>query len=358
MMPMLGVPAPWFEAESLENPRYNFSSLGGRFVLLAFLPQDEARRSAAVRLLDGFGDLHQDRRMVAFAVSREPLNPRRGRESRRLRWFFDPDGAISRLYGALDAAGGERPHWVLIDPSLRVLAYGGFGDAELLGKLLTGLPDPDAHAAVELHAPVLIVPRIFERSLCERLIAHYQQTGGEPSGIMQDIGGRTVGVLNDFKRRRDAQIEDADFRTELRQRLMSRLLPEMKKAFQFQATRLERYIVACYDAGDGGYFRPHRDNTTLGTAHRKFACTINLNAEEFDGGELRFPEFGRRSYRAPTGGAVVFSCSLLHEATPVTRGRRYAFLPFFYDEEGAGVRKSNARRMAPDEAGVTAEPAS
>jgi predicted 2-oxoglutarate/Fe(II)-dependent dioxygenase YbiX len=104
---------------------------------------------------------------------------------------------------------------------------------------------------------------------------------------------------------------------------------------------MERYLVACYDAAHGGHFRAHRDNTTKGTAHRRFAVTINLNADEFGGGELRFPEFGPRSYRAPTGGAVVFSCSLLHEALPVTSGRRYAFLPFLYDEAAARVRVAN-----------------
>lgn len=346
MIPVLGGPAPWFEAPSLDNPRFNFSSLGGRFILLAFLPREETACAEAVRLLAGFGELYRPRRLAAFAVSREPVNPARRAEGGELRWFFDVDGEVSRRYRALDGAGAERPHWVLIDPSLRVFAVGGFGDGEILGKLLSWLPEPDAHAGVELHAPVLIVPRVLERPLCERLIAHYERTGGEPSGIMQDVGGRTVGVLNDFKRRRDAQIEDEAFRAELRQRLVTRLLPEIRKAFQFKATRVERYIVACYDAEDGGYFRPHRDDTTLGTAHRKFACTINLNAEAFEGGDLRFPEFGSRTYRAPSGGAVVFSCSLLHEATPVTRGRRYAFLPFLYDEEGARTRLANARRQA------------
>jgi predicted 2-oxoglutarate/Fe(II)-dependent dioxygenase YbiX len=69
-----------------------------------------------------------------------------------------------------------------------------------------------------------------------------------------------------------------------------------------------------------------------------FACSINLNAEEFEGGDLRFPEFGSRTYRPPTGGAVIFSCTLLHEATPVTKGTRYAFLPFFYDDAAAKIR--------------------
>jgi len=122
------------------------------------------------------------------------------------------------------------------------------------------------------------------------------------------------------------------------------------RAYQFQATRIERYIVACYDAAEGGFFHPHRDNETLGTAHRRFACSINLNAEEFEGGDLRFPEFGPRTYRPPTGGAVVFGCNLLHEATPVTRGRRYAFLPFFYDEEGQRTREANLTFVQPDPA--------
>ena len=71
--------------------------------------------------------------------------------------------------------------------------------------------------------------------------------------------------------------------------------------------------------------------------------TINLNAGDYDGGDLRFPEYGPRTYRAPTGGAIVFSCSLLHEATPVTRGTRYAFLPFLYDDAAARLREAWTR---------------
>jgi hypothetical protein len=123
-------------------------------------------------------------------------------------------------------------------------------------------------------------------------------------------------------------------------------VPEIAKAFQFRVTRIERYIVACYDAADGGHFRAHRDNTTKGTAHRRFAVSINLN-DGYDGGELWFPEFGPRRYRPPAGGAVVFSCSLLHEATRVTRGVRYATLPFLYDDAaGSGSRTRPFSRAA------------
>ncbi|RYF88807.1 MAG: 2OG-Fe(II) oxygenase, partial [Caulobacteraceae bacterium] len=45
--------------------------------------------------------------------------------------------------------------------------------------------------------------------------------------------------------------------------------------------------------------------------------------------------------------ACVFSCSILHEATPVTRGERFAFLPFLYDEASAKVREENLKYLDP-----------
>jgi predicted 2-oxoglutarate/Fe(II)-dependent dioxygenase YbiX len=103
---------------------------------------------------------------------------------------------------------------------------------------------------------------------------------------------------------------------------------------------MERYIVCCYAAEDGAYFRAHRENTTKGTAHRRFAVSINLN-DDFEGGEVSFPEYGSQSFKLAPGGAVVFSCSLLHAVSKVTSGRRYAFLPFLYDEAAAAVREAN-----------------
>jgi predicted 2-oxoglutarate/Fe(II)-dependent dioxygenase YbiX len=149
---------------------------------------------------------------------------------------------------------------------------------------------------------------------------------------MLEVDGRTIMTRDGlFKSRRDHHIQHESTRVAMRERIERRLVPEIWKAFQFSATRVERYIVACYDAADGGHFQAHRDNTTPGTAHRRFAVTINLN-DDYDGGDLRFPEFGPRRYCGPVGAATVFSCALLHEVTPVTRGVRYATLPFLYDE--------------------------
>jgi len=175
---------------------------------------------------------------------------------------------------------------------------------------------------------------------------------------MREIDGNTVAVLDHgFKRRTDHQVADETVRAALRERIQRRVAPAIEQACQLRVTRMERYLVACYAATQGGHFRAHRDNTTKGTAHRRFAVTINLNAGELEGGELGFPEFCPQLYRAPTEGAVVFSCSLLHEARPVTAGRRYAFLPFLYDEAAARIRVANNAHLGegvgayrPDEA--------
>jgi predicted 2-oxoglutarate/Fe(II)-dependent dioxygenase YbiX len=333
-----GEPVPWFTAPVPGKPRFLLDAAAGRWVLLGFLPPPGPGRDAALAELRRVRDRFDDANAACFLVVRDAATVAAAQnEIPGLRWYLDSDGEVSRLYGASDT----QAFWLLLDPTLRVAARAPADDAAALFAEVAALPAPAAYAGVPLVAPVLIVPRVFEAALCRRLIAHHQATGGERSGVMREVGGRTVPVLDDFKSRRDARVEDPAFRAELRARIVRRLLPEIEKVFQFRATRIERYLVACYDATEGGYFLPHRDDTTKATAHRRFAVSINLNAEEFEGGDLRFPEFGRATYRPPTGGAMVFACGMQHEATPVTQGRRYAFLPFLFDEAAEAVRQAN-----------------
>jgi predicted 2-oxoglutarate/Fe(II)-dependent dioxygenase YbiX/peroxiredoxin len=352
-----GTPAPWFTAPSPVNPRFAFASLGGQYIVLAFLPPPGPERDAALQAVADNRRVFRDDGAVFFGVLPDAASCAIAVNDPPLRWFFDPEGEIARLYDVFGPDGAYQPQWVVVDPTLRVIGVAPMDAAQAVMARVAALGAPEDYAGVPIQAPVLIVPRILEPEFCRRLIDLYQQTGGAPSGIMRQQDGKTVGVLDDFKRRRDATIDDPALREGLRARINRRLTPEIKKAFQFTVTRIERYIVACYDASDGGYFKPHRDNTTTATAHRRFAVSINLNAEEFEGGDLRFPEFGRKTYRPPTGGAVVFSCSLLHEATPVTRGTRYATLPFLFDEAAAAIRAENFHTLVPGLAEDEAAPA-
>jgi predicted 2-oxoglutarate/Fe(II)-dependent dioxygenase YbiX len=198
---------------------------------------------------------------------------------------------------------------------------------------------------VPLTAPVLVVPRVLDFQLCDFLVQFYEKLGGKDSGFLLDTDGKTATVVDyRLKRRNDLPVLAPELREAIRGQIVRRLLPAIERYFQFEATRMDRYIVACYDSVVGGHFYRHRDNVNAGAQHRRFAITINLN-KDYDGCDLVFPEFGSRSYRAPHGGAVVFSCGALHQVTPITRGRRYAFLAFLYGEADAALRESNNAKL-------------
>ncbi len=197
-----------------------------------------------------------------------------------------------------------------------------------------------------LDAPVLMVPGLFPPALCAALIERYDAEGGEASGFMVNQAGRTVARHDPaHKVRRDHVLRDPALVGAVRQRIIDRVVPAIRQAYAFEVTRKERYLVACYRADEGGHFRAHRDNTTPGTAHRRFAVSVNLN-DDFEGGGLSFPEFSERRFRPEAGSGLIFSCSLLHQADRVTAGRRYVYLPFLYDEAAADLRQRNLAQEA------------
>ncbi len=353
----IGEPAPWFTIACTNNPKFHFESIAGRYIVLCFF--GSAATESSQRVLTDMlrhRERFDDDACCFFGVSTDPNDEGRSHTQQLLpgiRFFWDFDQALSQKFGVVDNSGTYHPCTYILDERLRVVAVVPFDSGvethvEQWISILSTIPTFPSHQAL-VQAPVLVVPRIFEPELCRTLIDYYNHNGGAESGFMREVQGKTVHIKDSsFKRRRDQEILDDDLRKTAMYRIHDRLAPEIHKAFQFQVTRIERHIVACYDGTSGGFFRAHRDNTTKGTAHRRFAVTLNLNTGEYEGGALRFPEFGRQTYVAPAGGAVVFSCALLHEATPVTSGLRYAYLPFLYDDAAAKIRRSNMRFIADD----------
>ena len=360
-----GEPAPWFRQRTTAKPSYLFDTSGGRYIVLCFFA---TARDAAGRAALGFAQEHRslfdDERFSFFGVTTDPDDVAAGRCVQSLpgiRHFLDFDGAVSRLYGALpeapEASSGAQPlrhrrMWVVLNPGLQVKAVLPFrtdgGDRPALRALLDSLRPVSHYGGLEMHAPVIILPDVLEPDLCAHLIQCYDSAGGKASGFMREVDGVTVAMHDgSHKRRSDYTIEDDPLRRLLQLRVQQKVVPVIRKVHCFEATRMERYLVGCYDAESGGHFAPHRDNSTRGTAHRRFALSVNLN-DDFDGGELGFPEYGPRGYRVPAGCAIVFAGALLHTVSPVRRGRRYAFLPFLYDDAAAAVRESNNAYLSPE----------
>ena len=301
--------------------------------------------------------LFDDVRASFFAVSIDPADEAEGRVRDTLpglRFAFDFDEAVSRACGALSAVPGAEGRkafqqvWIVVDPTLHVLATFPFAGPdgtechEAVLNFVERLPSPGDYAGLEIPAPVLLLPNVFEPDLCRHLIELYDADDRAESGVMRN----GIGVIDaGFKKRRDHTIDDPGLIQEIQVRIMRRVVPEIARLFFMRISRMERYLIGCYAAEDGGHFAPHRDNSQSITAHRRFAVSINLNGD-FTGGSVSFPEYNLRGYKAPPGWAVVFPANILHAVSQVTAGRRYAFLPFVYDDAGAQIRLQNLTASA------------
>ncbi len=355
---VLGDPVPDFSAPLVGEGAFNLSVAAGRWLVLSFLgsPADPRVERELGEIFQSSA-LFDEERIVFYGVLTSPPDdpaPYLARTSAAASFLADYDGSISRAYG-----GADMPRTIVLDPMLRAIADIPFdyaaGHGKTVRELLASLPSVDDSAGVPMTAPVLIVPRVFDFSLCDGLIELYDKVGGKESGFLYDIDGKTTQVVDRrIKSRRDLIVAHPQLREAMRSQIVRRLLPAIERFFQFSATRMDRSIVTCYDSAAGGHFYRHRDNVNVGAQHRRFAVSINLN-KDYDGGDLVLPEFGRRTYRTPVGGAIVMSCGALHQVTPVTRGRRYAFVAFLYGEADASLREANNAKLHPSAAQYAVE---
>jgi predicted 2-oxoglutarate/Fe(II)-dependent dioxygenase YbiX len=277
--------------------------------------------SAAARLADTLAACETLLHVVAAA----PPEVANGYPS----WLLDRAGELGHAFGATG------PLAIVVDTAGRVAALLPTPTPDAVAALATRLYMASTPAVVQAKAPVLLLERVVEPPLCQTLIEYWQQ--GEK--LANEVGSAAGNVVNeDVKRRHDVRLDDAVLFRDLRDCLGRRVVPAIEQAFQARILVIEAPLIGCYDAAFGGRFQRHRDNTSRYTAHRQFALSLNLNADhEYDGGELRFPEFGRQLYRPVAGGALVFSSALLHEVTPVTRGRRFGVFTFL-SASGPAIR--------------------
>lgn len=313
----------------------------GNLVVMFFFPssQDAAARKQLLGFVEQRGAFEElDTKIVAVSKDASADNATLvATHAIDFTLFSDPAGAITRGYGADESAQGIAAY--VLDRNQRVLKvfHGTEGDdlaqrAALFLKNDMGVPA--VSGIVSVQAPVLLIPNVFDADCCAALIRAWEADHAEGAVRLRakpknDPKTRVVDYA--LKKRLDHK-PDQDTNQTLIQLVLQRIAPEVYKAFQFQVAAIELFCVGAYDADRGDYFRPHRDNTTPQTANRRFAVTINLN-DDYDGGGVVFPEYSSQCYRAATGGAVVFSCSLLHEATAVTSGRRFVALTFLAGNE-------------------------
>lgn len=303
----------------------------GRFILMLFLPRaEEPDQQAILRDCAGKAAEADEAGISILAVTGSSADVNRKLKADANAPFMllsDTDGATMAKYGVTSG-----PLALLVDANARVIAFPL--PHAIIGTAITEATRPNRTSepvVITAQAPVLSIPDVLSPKECKMLTDLWERENFE-TGVATEssgVGGQEIDY--GYKSRRDHQITDPETIRMVNDRLARRVVPEVRKAFNYEITRFEHLRIGAYDAG-AGYFRAHRDNTKPATAHRKLALTLCLN-EDYEGGYLNFPEYGRQLYRPRAGGAVVFSTSLLHEVRDVTAGRRFALITFFFGEQ-------------------------
>jgi peroxiredoxin len=329
--------APDVKLRALDGTRIdlNDDGIAGNPIVLVFCPRFAGTVAAA---LAGFRERaaalagHGAR---LFAVTLEGAKAAAGHDL-PCPLLLDREGEVFRAF----SAARDLPTTVVLRPNHHVAAIlktEGDGQAAAALAVVEQVAAARQPVAMGIHPPVLVVPDVLSAEDCRRLVQVYETRGQ----VFVEPGHGDDHMTTDYKMRIpeygrldriDHWIVEKDTAQFIDGRLAGRLFPEIRRAFQYRVTRRERLRMGCYTGERGGEAHGHRDDGEPISAHRRFAMSINLNTEEFSGGALRFPEFGDQRYRPETGAAIVFSCSLLHEAMHVTEGRRLVLLAFLYGE--------------------------
>ncbi len=337
----VGERAPFIAAAGAKDAFFSLDGQAGRPAVLLLL--GKRPRSFALPLLQAF-----ETAKSAFADLQADIVPLASLSNAELTDFaMGYAGPVPLFFSASDDifrfAEGDRFVALVIDRGSRLTAIVETDNcADVVDCALHEISSfaHDAGRTAHAAAPVLIVPNLIDRGFCRELIERFE-AGPHAEGVMasMNLTGDGYAKLDaSKKRRRDFLLEPSDaLHRRVIETLARRLVPEIKRAFQVDVAHLDRILIARYD-DTGGYFRRHRDDAAAHIAFRQFAVSLNLNTHEYEGGDIMFPEFSDDRFAPPAGGAAVFSASLLHEATAVTRGQRYVLLTFMHSAEAEARR--------------------
>ncbi len=260
-------------------------------------------------------------------------------------FLADSSGELWRAF-EWESRGDKEPLTILLNANQKILGLLTNRNAtNHLGDVLRAMEQQPAmdkdFLITRVHAPVLMIPEALSASLCAELLAYWQQ-GEQYQGT---IGmGKDTKVVASGKRRVDVNIDDRALLQKVDAYLYRSILPEIKKVASFDALFRERYKIGCYDATDAGYYNQHRDTGIPGLAHRRYSMSLVLN-DEFEGGYLTFPEYGKVHYRLEARSALLFPSTLLHAVSPVTKGKRYVMVSFFHGEQEEEFRKQQLQQQ-------------
>ena len=222
----------------------------------------------------------------------------------------------------------------MLDPNVRVAAARVHRDPDAtvsrVASTVAEITFAGEGSTIRRHAPVLLIPHALDRALCTRLIELWASSDTAETGVEATAAGeRGEATDRSRKRRRDHTVTDPELLRTLSSHIGRGVMPELRKAFAYEAKRFEGFKIGCYRAEDQGFYPTPRQ-------HQPDHGAPQVRIEPEPQRRLRrrrpaVPRVRARRYRPAAGEALVFSAHL-HEVVPVSRGRRFVLLSFLFGD--------------------------
>ena len=184
-----GDPAPWFHQRSTSNPRYAFDTVAGRYIALCFFASaGDPRGRSALEAVLAHRDRFDDSRISFFGVSVDPLDEaQRAACARSCR--ASASSGISTAASAAstgpcrrrataprDKPVSVRQFWIILDPTLRVMAVFPFvgrvrpptAPTPRCSTSWIACRRPIASPASRCRPRFSVLPDVFEPEFCRR----------------------------------------------------------------------------------------------------------------------------------------------------------------------------------------------
>ena len=299
--------APYRIADLSGKTVFDIKPFAGYFSLLAFtgnsaLPEcvlAQKAIAAAAALFD-----HKRARLAIVTQDSDPNSP-----STAIRAIAqqveDPEFIAAAAFGAISPAengtANFRPRWVILSPALRIVRIIPLRQAdvaiETFSKLLSRPEEIASH-----FPPALEQTDVLEPEFCDSLLSECKRVAISPGRHGQEFG----------------PMSDKQTRDQVAMSLERRVLPALGAFFNCSPRKIEHLTFVkrsrCQQT-ERDLLRI-RDRMSIKVA-KAFGVLVPLDDLSYSGGNIIFPEFSPRELAIKKGSALVYSCNLLRETSPV-----------------------------------------
>jgi predicted 2-oxoglutarate/Fe(II)-dependent dioxygenase YbiX len=181
--------------------------------------------------------------------------------------------------------------------------------------------------------------KIYKNVLDEEFI-EYVLNNVDKSTYHQGTAGNKIN--SNQKRRLDLHIKSKSILEKIDNEIYDKLYTDVVENFTDIKYR-EKWKIGFYSESDQGFYNLHTDNAR-NTKYRKTSLVCMLSEpDEYEGGELYFQKLDKQ-FKLNKGDVIIFDSALMHGVHPVTKGKRYVLISFFFDD--AGLNFKNAAELS------------